>query len=97
MSVMFPTIYGLSLKGLTEEESKLGAAGLVMAIVGGAIMPKIQGLIIDIGGNNVDDINIIGLTEINFSFILPLLCFFYILIYSIIIKKNEKNLLHIKS
>ena len=97
MSVMFPTIYGLSLKGLTAEESKLGAAGLVMAIVGGAIMPKIQGLIIDIGGNNVDDINIIGLTEINLSFILPLLCFFYILNYSIIIKKNEKNLLHIKS
>ena len=88
MSVMFPTIYGLSLKGLTEEESKLGAAGLVMAIVGGAIMPKIQGQIIDIGGYNVDDINIIGLTEINFSFLLPLLCFIYIFSYSIIIQKK---------
>jgi len=88
MSVMFPTIYGLSLKGLTEEESKLGAAGLVMAIVGGAIMPKIQGQIIDIGGYNVDDINIIGLTEINFSFFLPLLCFIYIFSYSIIIQKK---------
>ena len=88
MSVMFPTIYGLSLKGLTEEESKLGAAGLVMAIVGGAIMPKIQGQIIDIGGFNVDDINIIGLTEINFSFFLPLLCFIYIFSYSIIIQKK---------
>ena len=35
MSLMFPTIYGISLNGLNEEDSKIGAAGLVMAIVGG--------------------------------------------------------------
>ena len=41
MSIMFPTIYGISLKGMGEE-SKIGSAGLVMAIVGGALMPVAQ-------------------------------------------------------
>jgi FHS family L-fucose permease-like MFS transporter len=89
MSIMFPTIYGISLDGLNEDESKIGAAGLVMAIVGGAIMPKFQGMIIDIGGFNVDDVKIIGVSEINFSFILPLFCFIYISIYSYKILKNN--------
>ena len=40
MSVMFPTIYGISLGKLNNEESKIGSAGLVMAIVGGALMPN---------------------------------------------------------
>uniref|UniRef100_UPI0040475E1F L-fucose:H+ symporter permease n=1 Tax=Roseivirga sp. TaxID=1964215 RepID=UPI0040475E1F len=78
MSIMFPTIYGVSLNGLNEEESKIGAAGLVMAIVGGALMPKWQGMIIDLGGSAVDDIRITGATEVNFSFVLPLVCFIYI-------------------
>ena len=82
MSIMFPTIYGLSLEGLNEDESKIGAAGLVMAIVGGALMPKIQGMIIDLGGVNVNDIEIIGVSEVNFSFILPLICFIYITVYN---------------
>lgn len=78
MSLMFPTIYGIALDGLNEEESKIGAAGLVMAIVGGALMPKLQGMIIDAGGNGVNDIRIAGVAEVNFSFLLPLLCFVYI-------------------
>ena len=78
MSIMFPTIYGVSLNGLNEEESKIGAAGLVMAIVGGALLPKWQGMIIDIGGSAVNDTQITGASEVNFSFILPLLCFMYI-------------------
>ncbi len=78
MSLMFPTIYGISLNGLTEEESKLGAAGLVMAIVGGALMPKLQGMIIDVGGNGVADTRLLGVSEVNFSFVLPLCCFGYI-------------------
>jgi len=87
MSIMFPTIYGLSLKGLNEVECKIGAAGLVMAIVGGALMPTLQGMIIDIGGVNVNDIQIFGVSEVNFSFILPFFCFLYIISYSKIIVK----------
>ena len=56
-----------------------------MAIVGGALLPKIQGVIIDFGGTNVDDIKIMGVPEVNFSFILPLLGFIYIAIYARII------------
>lgn len=81
MSLMFPTIYGIALKDLTEEQSKVGSAGLVMAIVGGALMPKLQGEIIDIGGNGVADVNILSVPEVNISFILPLLCFIYIAWY----------------
>ncbi len=73
MSLMFPTIYGIALHGLGED-STLGAAGLVMAIVGGALMPPLQGLIIDQG-------DFLGIAGVNFSFILPLICFVVILIY----------------
>ncbi|MCF6223321.1 MAG: L-fucose:H+ symporter permease [Flavobacteriaceae bacterium] len=88
MSLMFPTIYGIALGGLPEEESKIGAAGLVMAIVGGALMPQLQGLIIDAGGHGVNDILIAGVSEVNFSFILPLFCFVYIAWYGYIVFKN---------
>lgn len=81
MSVMFPTIYGIALHGLDEEQSKIGAAGLVMAIVGGALMPKWQGMIIDMGGAGVNDTQVIGVSEVNFSFILPFICFVYIAWY----------------
>ena len=46
LSLMFPTIYGVALKGLGPA-TKFGAAGLVMAIVGGAIMPLVQGKLVD--------------------------------------------------
>lgn len=90
MSLMFPTIYGIALGDLTEEQSKVGSAGLVMAIVGGALMPKLQAIIIDVGGNGVADTQILGVSEINFSFILPLLCFVYIAWYGKnVFKKHE--------
>jgi len=91
MSLMFPTIYGIALNGLKEEEAKIGAAGLVMAIVGGALMPKFQGMIIDLGGNAVNDISIMGASEVNFSFILPLLCFLFIAFYGRIVYQKFEH------
>ena len=88
MSLMFPTIYGIALGNLTEDQSKVGSAGLVMAIVGGALLPKLQGNIIDFGGNGVSDILILGVSEVNFSFLLPLLCFIYIAWYGMNISKS---------
>ena len=74
MSLMFPTIYGIALRDLNEEDSTLGAAGLVMAIVGGALMPVLQGAIIDMK-------NIGTFDAVNISFILPFICFCFIAIY----------------
>ncbi len=92
MSVMFPTIYGIALDRLSEEESKVGAAGLVMAIVGGALMPKLQGMVIDLGGVAVNDMNILGVSEVNFSFVLPLICFVFIVYYGLWVQKNYQNI-----
>ncbi|MFV0248150.1 MAG: L-fucose:H+ symporter permease [Tenacibaculum sp.] len=97
MSIMFPTIYGIALNGLTEEESKIGAAGLVMAIVGGALMPKLQGMLIDIGGTGVNDLKILGIPEVNISFSLPLLCFIYIIFYAYWVKKNTQLFSQLKN
>ncbi len=80
MSVMFPTIYGIALEGVGED-AKFGAAFLVMAIVGGAIMPVLQGSILDLGGSGYTDIKILGVPEVNFSFVLPLICFIVVAIY----------------
>ncbi|MCP9770954.1 L-fucose:H+ symporter permease [Lacihabitans sp. LS3-19] len=80
MSLMFPTIYGIALHGLGDD-AKYASAFLVMAIVGGAFMPILQGLILDFGGTGYGDIKILGVPEVNFSFILPLLCFVVVAIY----------------
>jgi MFS transporter, FHS family, L-fucose permease len=81
MSLMFPTIYGIALEGL-QEDAKYGAAFLVMAIVGGAIMPTLQGALLDIGGPGYDDTLILGVPEVNFSFILPFFCFVVVGLFS---------------
>ncbi len=80
MSLMFPTIYGIALEGMGND-AKYGAAFLVMAIVGGAIMPTAQGMILDIGGSGYADTTILGVPEVNFSFVLPMLCFVVVAIY----------------
>jgi FHS family L-fucose permease-like MFS transporter len=64
MSIMFPTIYGIALEG-RGEDAKFGAAFLVMAIVGGALMPTLQGLILDLGGDGYIDVQILGVPEVN--------------------------------
>ena len=73
MSLMFPTIYGIALGGLGED-AKFGAAGLIMAILGGSVLPPLQAMIIDCG-------TLGGWPAVNLSFILPLLCFLVIALY----------------
>ncbi len=80
MSLMFPTIYGIALHGLGDD-AKPASAFLVMAIVGGAFMPIIQGYILDFGGSGYADVTILGVPEVNFSFILPLICFLVVALY----------------
>ncbi|PIB30422.1 L-fucose:H+ symporter permease [Maribacter sp. 4U21] len=80
MSLMFPTIYGIALTGLGDN-AKTASAFLVMAIVGGAFMPVLQGMVLDIGGSGYSDVKIMGVPEVNFSFALPLLCFVLVALY----------------
>ena len=76
MSLMFPTIYALSLEQVSPEDRKIGASGLIMAILGGALITPIQGLISDSYG-------------ITNSFIVTLICFVIILLYCFNIKYNN--------
>lgn len=76
MSLMFPTIYGTALERVSLEDASLGAAFLVMAIVGGALMPPLQGAIIDLG-------TVAGHPAVNVSYVLPLLCFVIVTIYGL--------------
>ncbi|SDL01702.1 MFS transporter, FHS family, L-fucose permease [Catalinimonas alkaloidigena] len=62
MSLMFPTIYGLGLQGLGTD-TKIGGSGLIMAILGGALLPLVQGQVSDMAGS------------ISVAFIIPLICF----------------------
>jgi len=82
MSLMFPTIYGIALNGMGDE-AKIGSAGLVMSIVGGALLPPLQASIMDWGGDGFADLQILGyIPEVNFSFILPMVCLSSVIIYS---------------
>ena len=90
MSLMFPTIYGIALEGLGED-SKFAAAFLVMAIVGGAIMPTLQGMILDLGGSGYSDIKILGVSEVNFSFILPFMCFLMVWLFAVRVNSISKT------
>ena len=74
MSLMFPTIYGIALENVDAQDTTLGAAFLVMAIVGGALMPPLQGMIID-------QQTICGHPAVNVSYVLPFVCFLIIMVY----------------
>ena len=73
MSLMFPTIYGIALEGLGDD-AKFGAAGLIMAILGGSVLPPVQASIIDLG-------SVGGFPAVNLSFVLPLICFIVVAAY----------------
>lgn len=74
MSLMYPTIYALALGRIDAEDSKIGAACIVMAILGGSVLPMLQASIIDLK-------EIAGYPAVHLSFIVPLLCFVVINIF----------------
>lgn len=85
MSIMFPSIYGIALENVSERDTALGAAFLVMAIVGGALMPPLQAMIIDQG-------TVMGHPAVNTSFVLPLLSFIVVGCFSIYALRKERKL-----
>lgn len=94
MSIMFPTIYGLALRNMGEE-AKLASSGLIMSIVGGALLPKLQARIMDYGdtvnGQEVfGDVVAGGIPEIHFSFILPMICLMFVAFYGMYAFKVTK-------
>jgi FHS family L-fucose permease-like MFS transporter len=81
MSLMFPTIFGQAVVGLGDD-TKIGGSGLIMAILGGAVITFFQGRVSDMTHN------------INYSYIVPLICFAFILYYAYYSRKTEKNLIN---
>jgi len=82
MSLMFPTIYGIALKGLGDD-AKLGSAGLILAIGGGMLLPPLQGLLID------KATWFSSLSSIRFSFLPSLICFIVIAMYGRWVQKQR--------
>ncbi len=81
MSLMFPTIYGLALDGVEElakggyaGDAKIGASGLIMAILGGALITPLQGMVSDAFG-------------INLAYLVPLVCFVVVFAYAMSVRK----------
>ena len=81
MSLMFPTIFGQAVIGLGDD-TKIGGSGLIMAILGGAVVTFIQGRVSDSTGS------------INFSYIVPLACFILIAYYSYVSRKIERKVIN---
>lgn len=82
MSIMFPSIYGIALRRVDPADTSLGSAFLVMAIVGGALMPPLQGMIIDCG-------TIGSMAAVKVSYTLPFICFAIVSCYGFwVTKKN---------
>ena len=73
MSLMFPTIYGLALENVGSD-SKIGASGLIMAILGAALITPVQGMVSDASG-------------INISYLVPVVCFVIVLFYARYVEK----------
>jgi FHS family L-fucose permease-like MFS transporter len=76
MSLMFPTIYGLGIAGLGED-TKIGGAGMVMAIAGAAVLTQIQGIISDQAGS------------IELAYWVPAIAFLVIVYYGVVINGKK--------
>jgi MFS transporter, FHS family, L-fucose permease len=82
MSLMFPTIYGIALDGLGPD-AKIASAGLILAIVGGAFMPRLQGGIMDMQ-------TFMGTTGVRGSFYLPFFCFIVVAAYALFTVRQHR-------
>ena len=90
MSLMFPTIYGIALRGLGEEV-KLGAAGLIMAILGGALITPYMGKVIDTGSLAFLAPMYSGVeAAVRTSYYVPLICFVVVFLYGLFNSKKTK-------
>lgn len=78
MSLMFPTIYGIALDGIGDD-AKIGASGLIMAILGGALLTPLQAVISDA-------------TTINTSYLVPAFCFLMVLLYGWYVERHPRPL-----
>ncbi|MBN2426383.1 MAG: L-fucose:H+ symporter permease [Calditrichaceae bacterium] len=76
MSLMFPTIFGLAVRGLGED-TKIGGSGVIMAILGGAVITQIQGFVSDFT------------QSINTAYLVPLICFVIIAYYGLAASKKD--------
>ena len=81
MSLMFPTIYGIALERMGDD-AKFGAAGLIMAILGGSVLPPLQASIID-------QETLFSMPAVNISFILPFICFLVVAVYGYRVYKGK--------
>lgn len=82
MSLMFPTIYGIALGSIAQsdhpEDPKIGASGLIMAILGGALLTPLQGVLSDA-------------TSIYTSYTIPVICFVVVTAYAVFAGKIQKR------
>jgi FHS family L-fucose permease-like MFS transporter len=100
MSLMFPTIYGIGLAGIDPKAHKLGAAGLIMAIVGGALLTPWMATIIDRPGfwsclvsmfdSTIDQNLNASSMSLRASFFVPMICFAVVFVYAMIFRTKKK-------
>ena len=83
MSLMFPTIYGIALESVSKskypDDTKIGASGLIMAILGGALLTPLQGMVSDA-------------SNINISYLVPMGCFLAVLLFTLSTRQTPKHL-----
>lgn len=79
MSLMFPTIFGMGCAGLSDQEVKVGSSGLIMAILGGALITPLQGAIVDFSG-------------VSLSYLIPLVCFVVVGAYAWVSRRKAEDM-----
>ncbi len=77
MSITFPTIFGMGVKDLGDK-TKLGSSYIIMAIIGGALMPQLSGYLADLFHSTA------------YGFIVPAICYLFVAFYAFAYQKSEK-------